>query len=140
MNFYEWREQRGENADPETEHLGSLFLNAAFEVHTALGPGHPEKVYEEALCHELDLRGIAYQRQCPIKVFYKGKEVGEGWVDLLVGGRLIVELKSVESLSEVHVAQVISYLVATGLRLGLLINFNVAHLKQGIKRVVRDPR
>jgi GxxExxY protein len=138
MDFYQWRERRGEAADAEAEHMASLVLNAAFEVHTVLGAGHAEKVYEEALCHELELRCIPFQRQAPISILYKGRIVGEGWIDLLVGGKLVVEIKSVDRFADVHQSQFLSYLSATDLRLGLLINFNVAHLKQGIKRIVRD--
>lgn len=139
MNFYEWRERRGENADAESERLASLALDAAFEVHTALGAGHPEKVYEEALCHELELRGIPFARQARMIIYYKGREVGESWADILVGSKVVLELKSVEHLSDVHVSQALGYLVALRLRLALLLNFNVAHLKEGIRRVARDP-
>ncbi|HVT87402.1 MAG TPA: GxxExxY protein [Tepidisphaeraceae bacterium] len=140
MDFYELQERRGEHADPEAERFASLILDAVFEVHNQLGPGHSERIYEESLCHELELRKIPYIRQAPVPVNYKGKNVGESFADLIVGGVVIVELKSVECLTDVHRCQVISYLAATGLRLGLLINFNVASLKQGIKRVVRDPK
>jgi GxxExxY protein len=140
MDFVEWREQRGEKVDSEAERLATLVIGAGIEVHEQLGPGHSERVYEEALCHELTLRGIPFERQVRFKVLYKTKEVGEGWVDLLVGGRLVVELKSVEQLSNVHREQALAYLVAMNLRLALLMNFNVTYLKDGIKRVVRDPK
>lgn len=139
MDFYEWRERRGESADPETERYTSLLLDAAFDVHNELGAGHAEKTYEEALCHELTLRKIPFVRQAPVPVHYKGKCVGESWIDILVGGCLIVELKSVERFTDVHRSQCIAYPAASGSRLALLINFNVASLKQGIKRIVRDP-
>ena len=138
MDFYEFRERRGENADAETEKLASLVIGAAIEVHKELGAGHPEKIYQEALCHELDLRQIAYRRQVEVNIQYKGKQVGKIWIDLLVGDRLIVELKSIERFADVHVSQCNGYLAATKLRLALLINFNVAVLKQGLKRVVCD--
>jgi GxxExxY protein len=138
MDFYEWRERRGESADEESEKLANLVIGAAIEVHKELGPGHPENVYEEALCHELDLRQIPYLRQVPVTIWYKGKEVGKNWIDLLVADRLIVELKSIERFSDVHVGQCNAYLAATKQRLALLINFNVALLKHGIKRVVCD--
>jgi GxxExxY protein len=93
-------------------------------------------VYEEALCIELELRGIPFTRQPGIKLVYKGRTVGNGRLDLLVAGCLIAELKAVDSLAEVHTAQVISYLKATGHQLGLLINFNVPRLMQGVRRVV----
>jgi GxxExxY protein len=93
-------------------------------------------VYEEALCCELDARHIPFTRQHPVSVVCKGKSVGESRIDLLVHGELIVELKAVETLAPIHTAQVISYLKATRLVLGLLINFNISILKEGIKRVV----
>jgi GxxExxY protein len=101
-----------------------------------VGPGFPEFVYEEALAVELELRGIPFQRQVPIALKYKGFEIGDGRLDLLVEGSLVVELKAVESLAPIHVAQLLSYLKATGLSLGLLINFNVRLLKHGVRRVV----
>jgi GxxExxY protein len=116
--------------------LSGLVIGAALEVHRSLGPGFLESVYEEALCIELGLREIAFQRQVPVAVEYKGHAVGEGRLDLLVAGRLVVELKAVESILPVHQAQVISYLKATGHQLGLLINFNVPVLKSGIKRII----
>jgi len=136
MDFYEFRERRGEMADEESERLASLVIGAAIEVHKELGPGHPEKVYEEALCHEFELRAIPYRRQVEVKIQYK--DVGKSWIDLLIGERLIVELKTVERFADVHVSQCTGYLAATKLRLALPINFNVALLKQGIKRVVCD--
>ena len=116
--------------------LAHLTIGAAIEVHRALGPGYLETVYEQALAVELSLRHVEFDRQYEISVRYKQHDVGKSWLDLLVGGRLIVELKAVDSLNENHRAQLISYLRATGLRLGLLINFNVPVLKQGIRRVV----
>src|SRR5215470_4073330 len=94
------------------DHLAREVVGAALEVHKVLGPGFAESIYEEALAVELRRRGIRFERQVPLSVKYKGFSVGEGRVDLLVGGELIVELKSVEQLAEVHVAQVISYLKA----------------------------
>ena len=116
--------------------LAHQTIGAAIDVHRALGPGYLESVYEEALAIELSLRNIPFARQPEISVRYKQWEVGKSRLDLLVGQSLIVELKAVESLQEIHRAQLISYLRATGLQLGLLINFNVPVLKQGIKRVV----
>ena len=97
---------------------------------------HPS-VYEEALCIELSLRGIRFARQMPVGVTYKGKTAGEARLDLLVDERLVVELEAVETLAPIHVAQVISYLKATKLTLGLLIAFNVTVLRRGIKRVIQ---
>ncbi len=122
--------------DPQLEALAHDVIGAAIEVHREMGAGYPEIMYEEALCHELTLRGIPHLRQAPIDVFYKGKRVGEGRMDLLVGGRLVVELKSAESISPVFVAQALSYLKATKHRLALVINFNAVVLKHGIRRVI----
>lgn len=101
-----------------------------------LGPGYLEAVYEEALAVEMGLRGIPFVRQHLVRVAYKGHAVGEGRVDFLVDQVLVVEVKAVESLSQVHKAQVLSYLKATGGHLGLLINFNVALLRDGVQRVI----
>ena len=124
--------------DDVAEELARVVIGAAIEVHRLIGPGQPESVYENALSHELALRNISHQRQVPIPIVCKGLEVGEGRADLLVGGRLVVELKSCEQLHDVHRAQVRAYLCATGHVLGLLINFNVAVLQDGIKRVVNS--
>ncbi len=121
-----------EESDPLTE----VVIGAAIEVHRALGPGLTENMYEEALCHELDLREIRYRRQVPVAVMYKGKSVGDSRIDLIIEGRLIVELKACEGLSAIHRAQLITYLRIMKLHVGLLINFNVAILKDGIKRVI----
>ena len=111
-------------------------IGAAIEVHRVLGPGLLESVYEEALCIELTDRGIPFTRQQRIDFDYKGRSIGEGRLDFLVGETVVIELKAVESLKDVHLAQVLSYLRMTGHRLGLLINFNVPVLKKGIRRVV----
>lgn len=124
---------------PEVNDLARRVIEAAVEVHRHLGPGYAESVYENALAVELGLRGISFQRQAGFGVGYKGREVGEGRMDLLVERLLIVELKAVDRLTEVHVAQAISYLKATGLRLALLINFDVHVLMRGVKRVVWNP-
>lgn len=116
--------------------LTEAVIGAAIEVHRELGPGFLESIYEEALCLELTERGIAYERQAPISVMYKGTPIGQGYMDILVEKRLVVELKAVDQLVPVYKAQVISYLKATGLWVGLLINFNIPMLKDGIKRIV----
>ncbi len=120
----------------DVERLATRVIGAALEVHSQIGPGFIENVYEEALCVELEISGVPFVRQAPISLIYKGRLVGEGRLDLLVGNILIVELKAVEALTSVHTAQVISYLKTTSLQLGLLINFNVASLKQGIRRII----
>jgi GxxExxY protein len=121
----------------ELDDLAHRVIGAALEVHRLLGPGFLESVYEDALCVELALRGIEFAGQVPVGVEYKGKRVGEARLDLLVGGSLVVELKAVEHIAPIHVAQVLSYLKATRLPLGLLISFNATLLQHGIKRVVQ---
>jgi GxxExxY protein len=118
------------------DRLAREVIGVAIEVHRHLGPGFLESVYEEALVIELVLRGIPFERQRPVPVSYKERNVGEGRIDLLVAEELLVELKAVGALAPIHRAQVISYLKAVGLHLGVLINFNVPVLKQGIKRIV----
>lgn len=117
------------------DELAKVVVDACIEVHKALGPGYLESVYEEALAAELRLRNVPFERQKTIHVEYKGIPVGEARLDFLVGGLLIVELKAVESLAPIHSAQIISYLKATRLPIGLLINFNTTLLKHGIKRI-----
>jgi GxxExxY protein len=101
-----------------------------------LGPGFLEGVYEEALCVELELRGIPFMRQAPVAIRYKGRRIGDSRIDLLVAGCLVVELKTVERLAPIHIAQAISVLKALNRPLALLINFNVSALRSGIRRVV----
>ena len=109
------------------------------EVHSTLGPGLLESVYERALVHELGLQGIPVQSQLDVQVNYKGINIGEGLrLDLLVNDELIVELKSVEELKPIHYKQLLTYLKLMNKRVGLLINFNTDDLTKGIKRVVND--
>ncbi len=122
--------------DRRTDQLAYAVIGAAIEVHKELGPGFLEAVYEEALCFELKERGIPYLRQAEISVSYKGHPVGTGYIDILVDNRLVVELKAVDRIAPIHHAQILSYLKATNLLLGLLINFNVAVLKEDVHRVV----
>jgi GxxExxY protein len=98
----------------------------------------PESSYRKSLCHEFDLRGIPHECEVPIDIHYKGKLVGQGRIDILVGGSIILELKVVEALNDVHRAQALSYLKITKLKLVLLINFNVATLKDGIRRIINS--
>ena len=132
------KEEGGRIGEPEEEldRLAHQVIGAAIEVHRQLGPGYLENVYGDALNVEFQLREIEVEREKPINVLYKNVPVGEGRIDSLVGGRLVLELKAVNELAAVHQAQVISYLKATRLRLGLLINFNVPVLKDGIRRVI----
>ena len=120
----------------ELDATARVVIDAALEVHRVLGPGFLESVYEDALAVELELRGITFERQKPISVNYKGRQIGEGRSDFLVEDSLIVELKAAERLLAVHQAQVLSYLKATGCLLGLLINFHESQLRQGIRRIV----
>jgi GxxExxY protein len=118
------------------DELAHAIIGAAIEVHRQLGPGYLEGIYEEALFLELTDAGILVERQKEISVIYKGRAIGKHRLDLLVEAALIVELKTVEELAEIHQAQVISYLKTTGFSLGLLINFNVPVLRDGLRRVI----
>lgn len=105
------------------------------EVHRALGPGYLESVYEEALAVELEYRGVRFRKQVSFDLTYRGRPIGVGRIDLIVDECLVVELKAVDALTDIHLAQVISYLKATKHRLGLLINFNVSKVATAIRRV-----
>jgi len=118
------------------DELARQVIGAAIEVHRILGHGFLESVYEEALAIEFDLRDIPSERQKSIVVEYKTKIAGDSRLDYLVGEELIVELKAVETVHPIHTAKVISYLKMTNLELGLIINFNVPQLRDGIKRIV----
>ena len=120
----------------EMERWGKALLDAAFEVHTVLGPGFLERIYEDALCHELSLRAVPFERQKSIVVPYKDPRLEGQRLDLLVAGLVIAEIKAVDALHPLHQAQLMSYLKATGLRLGFVLNFNVRHLREGIRRIV----
>src|SRR6516165_616802 len=122
---------------PEDEELARKVIGAAIEVHRLLGPGFIESIYRRALCHELSLLGIPYEEEKPILVPYKDIRIPGQKLDILVSSRIILELKTVEEFAPIHMAQLISYLKATGLRLGFLINFKTEVLKNGRKRVVR---
>ena len=140
--MFEIREGLDARDEPseEASRLSKLVVGAAIEVHRHLGPGHLESAYEEALGIEFSLRNIPFQRQVPIVLLYKGQHVGQSFLDFLVGGLLLVELKAVESLLPIHQAQVISYLRITGKQLAILINFNVTLLKHGVRRIVLTQR
>jgi GxxExxY protein len=118
------------------DRLADRVLDAALEVHRQVGPGFSESAYESALAIELELRAIPLVRQRPVPLRYKGHEIGEGRMDMLVDEQLVVELKAVEGLAPVHVAQVLAYLRAAHLTLGILINFNVRRLSMGVRRVI----
>ena len=129
----------GEGPSVGLDQLAYRVIGAAIEVHEFLGPGFLESVYEQALCVELTLRGMRFARQVPIAVHYKGHDVGPARIDMVVEDCPVLELKTAESLAPIHVAQILSYLRATHLRLGILVTFNVAKLQQGIKRVIHNP-
>ena len=119
------------------EEIGKIILDSAFKVHTALGPGLLESVYESALASELKRRGLNVERQKPVPVFYEGELLDTGFrVDLLVEGKVLVELKSVEEIIPLFKKITTNYVRLLPVKLGFLINFNEAHLKNGITRVV----
>ncbi len=121
----------------EINELTKEVIGAAIEVHKVLGPGLLESAYEECLCRELALRGIGVERQLPLPVEYKGVRLDCGYrLDLLVNQSVVVEIKSLSSIERIHEAQLLTYLKLGDWNLGLLINFNVAVLKDGIKRIV----
>lgn len=128
-----------ENAEvpAEINKITETIIGAAIEVHRQLGPGLLESAYEECLCRELALRQIAFERQRPLPVEYKGLRLDCGYcLDLLVANAVVIEIKAVESIVPVHEAQLLTYLRLGGWRVGLLINFNVPVLKHGIRRRV----
>ena len=118
--------------DPRT----GAVIGRAIEVHRALGPGLLESAYEECLCHELRLAGIAYRRQVPLPVVYKDVRLECGYRMDLVADGVVIEIKTVERLLPIHDAQMLTYLRLSGLHTGLLMNFNVPVLKDGIRRLV----
>ncbi len=121
----------------ELERLAKMSVDAAFKVHTALGPGLLESVYEACMAYELRKAGLRVDRQVDLPIVYDGQELDEGFrLDLLVEGKLIVELKAAEKMVPLYLAQTMTYLKLTKRRFGLLINFNVPVIKNGIKRVV----
>jgi GxxExxY protein len=121
----------------EANNLTGKIIGAAIEVHKVLGPGLLESAYEECLAREFVLRGIPFERQKPLPVVYKDVKLECGYrIDLLVAGQIVVELKAVDSFAPVHEAIVLTYLKLSDKRIGLLINFNVAKLKDGIRRFI----
>ncbi|MGA2172691.1 MAG: GxxExxY protein [Sedimentisphaerales bacterium] len=119
------------------ELVAETIVDAAYKVHKALGPGLLEKVYEVCFCHELARAGLSYRKQVDVPIKYDGIEFGEALrLDVLVEDLVICELKAVDEMNPVYMAQVLSYLKLTGKRLGFLINFNVPVMKNGIKRII----
>jgi len=117
--------------------ISGQVIGAAIEVHKTIGPGLLEGIYEDCLCVELEKRRIPFERQKGIKIEYKGVKLDNQYrLDLIVNGLVVVELKTVDELAPIHDAQVLTYLKLTGLKVGLLINFNVPVLKEGIKRLI----
>ena len=123
----------------EINQLSSKIIGAAIEVHKALGPGLLESAYEECLFHELGLRRLSLERQKQLAITYKGQELDCGYrLDLVVEKTIILELKSSEKIEEIHKAQLLTYLKLSGLKLGLLLNFNVPVMRDGIVRIVNN--
>lgn len=119
------------------EEVFSKVLDYSFKVHSALGPGLLESAYEECLYYELTQLGLKVEKQKPLPLVYREVKLDAGYrVDLLVENCVIVEIKSIEALNDVHLAQILTYLKLSNCKLGLLVNFNVKHLKEGIKRVI----
>jgi len=117
--------------------LTEAIIGAAIEVHRALGPGLLESAYEQCLCHELSLQNLEFRRQVELPVRYKSVQLDCGYrIDVLVEERVVVELKSVERLLPIHEAQLMTYLKLSGRSVGLLLNFQVPVLKDGLKRIV----
>ena len=134
MQFSLYHDEAAKN---KANDLSNEIIGAAIEVHRELGPGLLESAYEECLCYELGLRGIASERQVPLPLEYKGLKLDCGYrMDLLVNDLVIIELKSVTKIDPVHEAQLLTYLRCKGSWLGMIINFNVPLLKNGIKRIV----
>jgi GxxExxY protein len=121
----------------ELNRLSSETIGAAIEVHRNLGPGLLESAYESCLSWELRQLGFDVENQVPIPIRYKGLRLDEGYrIDLLVEGKLLLELKSIDKVQPIHMAQVLTYLKMTGLKMALILNFNVLLMRSGIKRIV----
>lgn len=124
-------------SEAESAELTGAIIGAAIEVHRALGPGMLESAYEEALCHELGLRGLTLERGVHVPLRYKGAELAVAYVaDVIVGGAVVLELKAVEHVHPVHKRQLLTYLRLTGCRYGLLLNFGAERMVDGITRLV----
>ena len=122
---------------PTNKELTHQIIGSAIEVHKVLGPGLLESAYEICMAHELTLRGLSFERQKPLPVIYKEVKLEEGYrIDLLVEGRIVVELKAIEKLAPIHDATLLTYLRLSECKIGLIINFNVPVLTDGIRRLV----
>jgi GxxExxY protein len=123
------------NTEARTNQISGVIVDAAMKVHTALGPGLLESAYEACLAHELRIRGLHVLTQIALPVVYEGVKLDFGYrIDLLVEDLVVVEVKAVEAIAPIHEAQLLSYIKLSGRRVGLLINFHVLHLKDGIRR------
>jgi GxxExxY protein len=123
----------------EEDFLARQIVDSAFAVHTSLGPGLLESVYEQCLAHELGFRDVMVERQIIVPVIYRDARIDAGFrMDMVVGRKVVVEIKAVEKLIALHEAQLLTYLKLSNFRLGLLINFNVTLIKDGIRRLVRS--
>ncbi len=123
----------------DRDELTREIIGAAIDVHRLLGPGLLESTYEECLAFELQDRGMKFQRQLEIPIRYKGRQLKIGYrIDLLIDRQIIVELKSVQSIEPIHEAQLLTYLKLSNKRCGLLLNFNVPMMKQGVRRLLND--
>lgn len=134
------RQMNREDAEtPREDKISGEVIGAAIDVHREIGPGLLESAYEQCLCHELLLRGLTFERQVPLPAKYKGVRLDCGYrMDVVVEDAVLVELKTVEELLPVHDAQLLTYLKLSGCQLGLLMNFNVPVLKDGLKRIVNN--
>jgi GxxExxY protein len=123
----------------DTNKLSSTIIGAAIQVHKALGPGLLESAYEECMCLELDIMGLSFERQKPLPLFCRSKKLDCAYrLDIVVENAVIVELKSCERIEPIHKAQVLTYLKLSGISLGLLLNFNVSLMRNGIVRIVNQ--
>jgi len=128
----------GDTLPVALERIATEVVDSAFKVHSKLGPGLLESLYERCLMRELQKRGLHVERQVVVKIEYDGEILDDGLrIDLLVEGSIIIEVKAIDKLLPIHEAQLLTYLKLTGHRLGFLINFNVKLIKEGIKRMVR---
>ena len=119
--------------------LSSQIIGAAIEVYKALGPGLLESAYEKFLCHELKLRELSFENQKPLPLVFKGKKLDCGYrLDIVAENTIIIELKSCEKIEPIHKAQLLTYLKLSGLKLGLLLNFNVPVMRDGIVRIANN--
>lgn len=121
----------------DIERIFKSILDCSFKIHSALGPGLLESAYNECLFHELEQSGYRVEKQKPLPLIYGDVKLDAGYrIDLFVENCIVIEIKSVDALADIHLAQILTYLKLSGCKLGLLVNFNVVHLREGIKRVI----